>query len=270
MRSLQVQQTIEQPVMVRIVEVCDETQDVRTLSLEHELDFQPGRFVMIWIPRLDEKPYTLSAIGPGRISITVKQRGRFSNRLATMQPGDMIGIRGPYGNGYTPQQPGIIVAGGCGLATLAPLKDIMPGAVLISGARTAGELMFRERFNDMLICTDDGSAGHAGMPTDLLRTQLDNGKAQTVYTCGPEVMMRAVFSMCEEYKVECQAGLERYMKCGFGICGQCTCNEMLVCQDGPVFSSNQLRSMPEFGRTARLKTGRSVSVQEYADWRNPE
>ena len=92
---------------------------------------------------------------------------------------------------------------------------------------------------------------------------LERGEAKTVYTCGPEVMMRALFALCEEFDVECQAALERYMKCGFGICGQCVCGEMLVCRDGPVFSSDALRRMEEFGRTARLKTGGRVPVQEF-------
>jgi len=81
--------------------------------------------------------------------------------------------------------------------------------------------------------------------------------------------MRAIFDLCERYKVECQAALERYMKCGFGVCGQCACGEMLVCQDGPVFNSDALRRMEEFGREARLKSGRRVSIQEYADGKKP-
>ena len=261
-------QTVEQPTMARILEVREEARDVRTLWLEHEVEFQPGRFVMIWIPRMDEKPYTLSSLEPGRIAVTVRRRGSFSQRLMDMKPGERVGIRGPYGRGYVPRPPGIIVAGGCGVATVAPLKDVMPEAVLIAGAKTADELLFRERFPDMQVCTDDGSVGHAGLPTDLLQPRLEAGDARTVYTCGPEVMMRAVFLMCEKYGVECQAGLERYMKCGFGVCGQCTCSEMLVCRDGPVFCSEDLRRMPEFGNTARLKSGRRVSVQEYTEWRS--
>ena len=258
----------EQPVMVRVLEVRNEARDVRTLWLAHEMAFQPGQFVLLWIPRLDEKPYTLSALQPGRIAITVRRRGRFSSRLADMKPGEQVGVRGPYGRGFVPKPNGIIVAGGCGMAPLAPLKDALPEAVLICGAKTAEELMFRERFPDMIVCTDDGSAGRHALPTDLLQPRLERGEAAAVYTCGPEVMMRAVFALCEEFGAACQAGLERYMKCGFGICGQCTCGEMLVCQDGPVFDSVALRRMPEFGRTARLKDGRRVTIEEYADWRS--
>jgi len=261
-------QTIDQPAMIRIEDVRDEADEVCTLWLAHTLDFQPGQFVMIWIPRLDEKPYTISAVSDDRIALTVRRRGVFSSRLMEMQPGDHLGIRGPYGKGFEIRSPGVIVAGGCGLAPLAPLKDAAPEMPVIHGARTASELLFRERYPDMAICTDDGSEGHAGFPTDLLRPILEAKPIHTVYTCGPEVMMRAVFDLCEQFGVECQAGLERYMKCGFGICGQCTCDDRLVCQYGPVFNSDALRTMQEFGHTARLKSGKRVSLPEYANPKN--
>ena len=254
--------------MVRVTEVRDEAPDVRTLWLAHTMECEPGQFVMIWIPRLDEKPYAPSAFRPNEVAVTVRRRGRFSSRLATMKPGDEVGIRGPYGSGFVPRAGGILVAGGCGIAVLAPLRDVMPDAVFICGARTANELMFLERFPDMAICTDDGTVGAKGLPTDLLRPYLERRDASTVYTCGPEVMMHAVFALCEEFGVECQAGLERYMKCGFGICGQCSCSGMLVCQDGPVFDSAALRQMEEFGRTARLKSGKRVTLAEYVNWRS--
>ena len=261
-------QTIEQPVMVEVVEVRQEAEDLVTICLAHRMSFAPGQFVMIWIPRIGDKPYTLSAVASDRIAFTVRKRGKFSTLLTELKVGDRIGIRGPYGRGFTIKQPAVIVAGGCGLAPLAPLRDALPDAPLIVGAKTVGELLFRERYPDMLVCTDDGSFGHAGFPTDLLWPRLEAGEAKVVYTCGPEVMMKAVFALCETYQVECQAGLERYMKCGFGICGQCTCGDMLVCQDGPVFTSDELRRMSEFGHTAQLKSGKRVSIQEYANWRS--
>ena len=247
-------------MMARLLAARDEAREVRTIWLHHEMKLQPGQFIMLWIPRLDEKPYAVSALAPGRIAVTVRRRGSFSTRLMEMQRGDAVGVRGPYGNGFVPAASGIIVAGGCGLAPLALLKEMMPDAQLICGAQTEVELMFRDRFKDMIICTDDGSAGHHGFPTDILREQLAQAREKTVYTCGPEAMMRAVFDICEEYGASCQAGLERYMKCGFGVCGQCACDEMLVCRDGPVFASDALRQMPEFGHMRRLKDGRRVNV----------
>jgi len=249
------------PRMARVTDVREEAKDVRTLRLEGTMEFQPGQFVMVWIPRLDEKPYTLSAVTAEYVEITIRRRGPFSSRLMELRPGERVGLRGPYGKGFVAQPDPIIVAGGCGLAPLAPLKDSLPDAPLICGAQTADELMFRQRFPDMQICTDDGSAGYHGFPTDLLRECLEKSRQHTVYTCGPEAMMYAVFSVCEEYAVPCQAGMERYMKCGFGVCGQCTCDDQLVCLDGPVFDSEALRRMREFGHTTRLKDGRRAFVK---------
>jgi len=263
-----VQRIVEQPVMARVLERRDEAADLRTLWLERDMAFQPGQFVMVWIPELDEKPYTISALRPGRIALTVRRRGVFSSRLSDLRPGESVGLRGPYGKGYAIKPRGVLVAGGCGLAVLAPLKDALPDAPLIFGARTRGELLFLDRFPDMLLCTDDGSAGQRGFPTDLLRPRLERGEVGVVYTCGPEVMMKAVFDLCERHGVECQAALERYMKCGFGLCAQCACGDQRVCLDGPVFDSAALRRMEEFGHWARLKSGRRVTLNEYGNWRS--
>lgn len=256
------------PVMARVLSVRDEAAELRTLWLDRPMEFQPGQFIMLWLPDVDEKPYAVSATAPGRIAVTVRRRGPFSSRLMELAPGALVGVRGPYGHGFALQPGGVIVAGGCGLALVASLKEALPDAPLILGARTADEVFYRERFPDMDICTDDGSEGHHGLPTDLLRERFGKGGVRVVYTCGPEVMMRAVFALCEEYDAQCQAALERYMKCGFGLCGQCTCGDRLVCQDGPVFASDALRTMEEFGRFARLKSGQKVTIQQYANWRS--
>lgn len=256
---------VEQPVMAEVVEVVEEASGLRTLWLDHAMPFEPGQFIMVWIPGVDEKPYTVSAMTGGRLAITVRQRGPFSARLIELAAGDRVGVRGPYGHGFDRKPGGVILAGGCGIATVALLKDRLPETPMIFGAKSADELIFQERFPDMEICTDDGSAGFRGFPTEWLKKRLERGGVTTVYTCGPEVMMRAVFLLCESHGVECQAALERYMKCGFGVCAQCTCGDQLVCQDGPVFSSAALRGMDEFGRTARLKSGRRVTIQEYVN-----
>ncbi len=70
--------------------------------------------------------------------------------------------------------------------------------------------------------------------------------------------MKKVFEICEEQEIECQASLERYMKCGFGICGQCCIDDIMVCKDGPVLNSEQLRKLTEFGVFERDKSGSKV------------
>ena len=261
----------ELPRACRVLSVESEGEGVSSLWLEGRIEYAPGQFVMVWLSREGEKPYAVSYREEDRFAITVKQRGPVSALLARIEPGARIGVRGPYGRGFDLREKGCIVAGSVGIATVAAIKDMYPAMPLLIGARTAAELMYAERFGDMRIFTDDGSAGTKGFPTDALPELLDGGDIEVVYTCGPEVMMAAVFRICEERNLECQASLERYMKCGFGICGQCACDGLLVCRDGPVFSSGVLRKLSDFGRTALRKDGRRVSIGEYAQpGRHPE
>ena len=83
----------------------------------------------------------------------------------------------------------------------------------------------------------------------------------------PEIMLKKTFEACEKAKVECQLNLERWMRCAFGVCGACALGKFLVCKDGPVFKSRQLRQMQEFGKKAMLKSGKLVSTKEFAKWR---
>ncbi|MGD2173898.1 MAG: hypothetical protein PVJ27_00710 [Candidatus Brocadiaceae bacterium] len=262
------------PVVLEVVEVRRENAGAVTLFLSlagaegrsglHMEQFVPGRFFMLWIPRVDEKPYAVSYVGEDRIGVTVQQRGPFSTRLCAMQPGQRVGLRGPYGRGYWGYEAhgdgaGVaLMGGGCGMAVLAPLKDRLPEAILVQGARRADGLFFTERFPDQVIFTDDGSAGRRGFPTEWLEEQ--SAEVRMVYTCGPEEMMVRVVEICRREGVECQASLERYMKCGIGVCGQCELNGRRVCVEGPTFSADELACMPSFGRRRRDKAGRVTGI----------
>ena len=110
-----------------------------------------------------------------------------------------------------------------------------------------------------LISTDDGSEGYKGYTTDILEEKLlkKNNKIDKVYSCGPEIMMKKVVDICYKYKVSCEVSLERYMKCGFGVCGQCSVDleGICICQDGPVFSGTKVGKIKEFGKYHRDKAG---------------
>jgi len=178
----------------------------------------------------------------------------------------MIGIRGPYGSCFTPKQNACIVGGGVGMASVSTLIDALKNPVIINGARSKEYLIYLKRYKNknMIVATDDGSYGRKSFTTDVLDEVLaSNKKIKVVYTCGQEMMMKKVLDICNKYKVQCEASLERYMACGFGICGKCMINDKICCVDGPVFNSKQLSRMPEFGNFARLKSGRKVNLKEY-------
>jgi dihydroorotate dehydrogenase electron transfer subunit len=168
-------------------------------------------------------------------------------------------------------QTSAVIAGGCGMAPLAPLVDQLDPetTIFIHGARSKDFILYPDRFHaHRQFCTDDGSFGHKGFVTNLLQQEIDRGTPiDRVYTCGPEIMMYNIFQICEKHDIPCQVSLERYMRCGFGVCGACVCGDRIVCKDGPVFESKQLRQMKDFNQTALLKSGREVDLETYFSWR---
>lgn len=275
------------PAMLTVAEKEVHSPEFATLYVNQAIDFKPGQFVMVWIPGVDEKPYTISHHTPDRFGITVEAKGVFSKKAVSLGAGDKIGIRGPFGNGFNmgvSYKRVAVVAGGCGMAPLAPLVEAFqthtgPEIVLIQGARSKSFLLYPDRFTAKVeICTDDGSKGYKGFVTDILMEKIKKQKIKDlsaasapafdmVYACGPEIMMAKVFDICEAHGIPCQVSLERYMRCGFGVCGACVCGHAVVCKDGPVFGSKMLRTMADFNTRALLKTGKPVPLNEYATWR---
>ena len=270
------------PVVLRVEEAVADTADRTTLSFRRPdsaqaasgpaaasgLDlgaFVPGQFFMVWLPRVDEKPYAISHLDAERLAITAQRRGPFSTALCDLKPGAQVGLRGPFGRGFWGFGAGgsagaALVGGGCGMAVLAPLAERLPGARIVQGSRSADKLFFMDRFPGQVIFTDDGSAGRRGFPTEWLAEQAEARALDMVYTCGPEQMMHAVAEVCRSAGVGCQACMERYMKCGIGVCGQCDCDGRRVCVEGPVFDLNDLAAMPSFGLARRDKTGRRLPL----------
>ncbi|MEF8835463.1 MAG: dihydroorotate dehydrogenase electron transfer subunit [Candidatus Thermoplasmatota archaeon] len=248
--------------IVKIEEKKQETPTVKSLFFDWDEDFKPGQFVMVWIPGLDEIPMAISR--KEKEFVTVKKRGEATTALHQMDVGEKIGIRGPYGNNYSLKGEKIlIVTGGCGGASLIQAvydaKERGKEIKCCLGAGTEAELLFRDELDektDLRVVTDDGSAGREGFVTDIATEVLEEEEFDSVLTCGPEVMMKKVVDMCSEKNTSVQASLERYMKCGIGICDSCTIDGKQVCIDGPVFYGEELENMDEFGRFEREKDGR--------------
>jgi dihydroorotate dehydrogenase electron transfer subunit len=254
------------PKTVKIKKIVEENYKVKTFYLDIKLNAAPGQFVMVWIPELDEKPFTLSSINP--VAVTVEKKGKFTEKMFKLKVGDLIGVRGPYGKGFSAKANACIVAGGLGLAPLLPLIEKLKNPEIIFGVKSKKDLMFTDKLKGANLCTDDGCVGFKGFTSDLLSEFLKKKKYSVVYTCGPEIMIKSVFDVCEKHKVNCEASLERFMKCGFGVCGNCAIDDQLVCKDGPVFDSKQIRKLTELGKFARLKSGRKVPLKEYYAWRS--
>ncbi len=244
------------PVPVTVTGVVDETPSIRTVLFDVEFPFSPGQFVMVWVPGVDEVPMALSSPR----SVTVQRVGEASGALCDRSHGDRIGIRGPFGNGFPPGRRVLAIAGGTGAAPLLPLA--MTGTVdtFLLGARTGPELLFRSvlgGLTNLLFSTDDGSAGTRGNVTALL-SGLSMENFDSICVCGPELMMRAVLDVLAEQNALDRSffALQRYMKCGLGICGSCAIDPagLSVCRDGPVFSGSVLINS-ELGTYTRDASG---------------
>lgn len=252
--------------IVKIEKTKMQTPSIKTLFFDWEKDVEPGQFIMVWIPGVDEIPMSLSHIYDEQ-AITVKKLGEATKALHELKQGQKIGIRGPYGKGYDIKGNNILaVCGGVGTASLrtalvkADDNDIKVRCAL--GAETKDELLFKDELGDIThlhIATDDGSAGYDGFVTELAEQILDKD-IDLILTCGPEIMMKKVFELGMENNIPVQASLERYMKCGLGLCDSCSINGYQVCRDGPVFSENELKQMDEFGNFERDKAGRKKSI----------
>jgi len=266
--------------ILKILSVTDETPTIKSFTFQDRLAAKasPGQFVMMWIPGVDEVPMSLSTINPeeGSVAITIEKVGEATSKLHKMKAGEVVGIRGPFGRGYTltKTQNVMIVGGGTGLASLAPLTEEIAKqkgrrVTFLMGAKTSGELLFLKRLQTlfatrilrMVVTTEDGSHGKKGLITEPVEQFLAKEKFDMIYACGPELMMYKMFLLAERFDVSFQASLERLMRCAIGLCGTCVIGKYRVCRDGPVFSREQLREVRnEFGHFRRGFHSRKIAI----------
>ena len=253
------------PIVLPISKVIREGKDQKTIFVKHKANVKPGQFYMLWILDVDAKPYAVAYYSKNELGFSSMAIGPFSKAFDKLKVGDKIGLFGPYGNSFSIKNNACVVAGGIGISSVSTLIDKLKNPAIIYGTRSKNYLIYLKRYKKkkLITTTDDGSFGRKGFTTDVLKELLKENKIKIVYTCGPEIMMKKVFDICNKYKVECEASLERFMACAFGICGKCMINDKITCIDGPIFNSKQLSNMSEFGKFARLKSGKKVTLEEY-------
>jgi dihydroorotate dehydrogenase electron transfer subunit len=196
---------------------------------------------MVWLPGLDEKPFSLLSDAP--LTFAIAAVGPFSRAVHTLREGDKVWCRGPFGHGFEPRgAKHVLVGGGYGSAPLLFLARrirAQGGSVrAILGARRERDLLFVDAFAAegaaVDVATEDGSAGTRGLVTDVVAPLLVSGPPDTLYACGPHGMLMALADLCRRSHVQAQLSWERYMRCGIGLCGSCEHEGRLVCTDGPV------------------------------------
>jgi len=279
---------LQQPVRVdENVKLARDTYRVRLDCPELARRIVPGQFLMLKLAGLDDpmlgRPLALydtvvsSKSEPTGIDVVYLVTGKMTARLADYGPGQWLDAWGPLGNGFPPQpvEHLIMVAGGIGQTPFMALAreylglrryglpsrtvDKSEKVTLCYGARRQEYLAAVEDFRDLGIdvrlSTDDGSAGHHGLVTDLLRQVLEESAVDVatgrcrVVCCGPEKMMEVVAHITAKAGIGCQVSLETPMACGIGICFSCVTkvrqadgewDYRRTCVEGPVFEAEQI------------------------------
>lgn len=246
------------PFPIRTVET--DNYRTKTFTLDLSLKAQPGQFIMAWLPRFDEKPFSLVSADP--VTLMVTAVGPFTKLLHAMGSGDLLWIRGPFGQGYRLPGPGLraaFIGGGYGVAPLLWLarawRRRLDAITVFIGAGNADDILYVDRFSDLgedkrieeaaievLTCTEDGSAGLQGRVTDLLADFLTSRETDLLCACGPHGMLTAVDLLGKKNGLPRQLSWEAYMRCAVGICGSCELNGRVLCLDGPVLEHGRLES----------------------------
>jgi sulfhydrogenase subunit gamma (sulfur reductase) len=257
-----------------IVEKIREAEDIDTYRLwfvdeqvRRNYRFAAGQFNMVYLFGVGEVAISIVS-DPGEpesLDHTIRAVGRVTKAIAQLQPGDELGIRGPFGRGWPLDairgKNIVIVTGGLGCAPVVGAIEYIfrrrnqYGAVtILHGVKTPHDLLYRERFDawrrqpdtQVLLTSDQPDKTwhyHVGVVTELFEQVAVDPARTVVLMCGPEIMMRLGVSILMQRGIPATAiyaSLERHMECGIGLCGHCQLGPYFLCKDGPVMSYDRV------------------------------
>jgi len=270
------------PTTLRIAQVRDEAPDVRTLALEFVdpaererffAKYRVGMFGLYGLPGAGESPFCIAS-PPTRtegIECTFRRTGRVTAALQDREPGQTITFRGPYGN-YFPLDDWrgrdlLFVAGGI---ALPPVRSVIWNVLdrrrefgkvtILYGARTVADLVYKHELADwaarddvsLVTTVDPGGetadwTGKVGFVPAVLEETAPAGAGTVAVVCGPPIMIKFTLPVLSKLGFAAAAiytTLENRMKCGVGTCGRCNVGSRSGCTEGPVFTLEQLQSLP--------------------------
>ena len=264
------------PIKTEVLKVCEESPTIKTFSLRPEkpLHFKAGQFIEMTVPGIGEAPFTPSSSPheKAKMEISIMNAGRVTSKIHDLKKGDIVGLRGPYGNEYPLSEfegkEILLVGGGVGLAPLRALFlalvhdiDKYKGIVFCCGSRTPSDIIFKDsvldkwqkihkkiHFRITVDRKDDKWKGNVGLVTTTLDNLKINLNDSVAIVCGPPIMMKfTTFKLIEiGYKEEqIYLSMEKNMSCGIGKCGHCRIGTYYVCKDGPVFRYDKISGMHE-------------------------
>ncbi len=266
------------PRMATIESMRPETIDVTTFRITidgsngtEEFKYRSGQFAELSVLGVGESPISISSspTRPEAIEFSIRRLGQLTGALHDLEPGDKIGIRGPFGNCFPLEEIEgknvLIIGGGIGLA---PLRSVILNVFdnrgkygkidIIYGARSPQDLVYTSEYeewqkvdNSRLHLTvdrgDEEWKGNVGLVPTFLKEINPSPENTTSFTCGPPIMIKFVIEALHELGFSSEhivTTLERRMKCGVGKCGRCNIGSKYVCLDGPVFTLKELKEMP--------------------------
>lgn len=266
------------PKPARVVGIKEEAYAITTYMLAFDDEatrkgyhFRPGQFNALYLPGIGEVPISVSSnpYESEKLGHTIRWAGNVTRAISRLQVGDVIGLRGPYGNAWPLERIRgddlCIVTGGIGLAPLRPViysvihnRSEFGRVYLLYGARTPAEMLYTDEVDvwqthDIQVHitvdrADPSWRGQVGVVPMLFYHIRVDPRRTTVLTCGPEIMMRFVIYEALARRIPKERiyiSMERNMKCSVGLCGHCQFGPIFICEDGPVFSYAQVE--PFFG-----------------------
>lgn len=265
------------PHLAEIIEIKQETPDVKTLklrfqdkALQESFNYIPGQFVEFSVFDEGEATFCLSNSPErkGTIECSVKRTGKVTAAIHELDTGDIVGIRGPYGNGFPVEKLKnknlFFVAGGIGLAPLRSLinycldnRESFKKIDIVNGARTSKDLVFKNEYEAWakakdtqlsltVDCQEENWTCMVGVVPKIIEQLKPACENTFAIVCGPPIMIRYTLPVllklgfCPETII---TTLEMKMKCGLGKCGRCNLGNHYICKDGPVFDYKQLEAL---------------------------
>ena len=263
------------PIPAVLEKVIEESSTIKTFVLrpKQKLTFSTGQFIELTVPGLGEAPFTPSSspFVTETFDVTIMKAGRLTDKLHSIEPGVTLGVRGPYGNGYPVKdfhgKEILILGGGVGMAPLRSflltlIKQIekFKKVTLCYGSRTPEDVIYKDQFAKwdkvkglkILRSVDKCQTGEWKETVGLVTCLLDAVKIDLSNTvaivCGPPIMMK--FGTMKLLQLGFQPkdiylSMEANMSCGFGKCGHCQLGSYFICKDGPVFTYDQIKDIPD-------------------------
>jgi NAD(P)H-flavin reductase len=270
------------PILTTIKSITQENKvnDIKTFELEfqkekeyEQFDYIPGQFAEISIIGKGECPIGIasSPTEEGSIKFTIKRMGKVTRAFHNSEVGDIIGVRGPLGNGWPVEDMKgkniVIIGGGFAFSTLRSLTVYLlhennrkhyNDITVIYGNRDSGEVLYRddlerwEKRDDINVVLtidreEEGWTRKVGFVAPIVKEVNPSAENAVAVVCGPPIMIKTTIAVLEELNFKDEQilnSLEMRMKCGVGKCGRCNIGNKYVCLDGPVFSLAELKKLP--------------------------